>query len=217
MNSYTDTELASFPWIISNGTLRSEDLIVSFWETAARLNADLSSVLSTLELLAGEDSRETDWNDELACETIQSLADILQDCAPAGFYFGSNEGDGACFGFWLSEDWDHALEIMGLADCDPSGWASLIATLAADGVEPDSIEDSYCGRADGYSEESAGADYALALAQETWLPESASRIGWNFWPLTCIDWGHAWRDLEMGDGYRLHDIGGGEWLVFRNC
>lgn len=217
MNSYTDSELSSFPWIVSCDTLKSEHLLVKFWETAAQLNADLFSVLSTLELLVGEDSSETDWNDELACETIQSLTDILQDCAPSGFCFGSNEGDGACFGFWLNEDWCHALEIMGLGDCDPAGWASLIATLERDGIDPENIEDSYCGRADGHSEELAGADYALELAQENWLPESTNGIGWNVWPLTCIDWGHAWRDLEMGDGYRLHNIGGGEWLVFRNC
>lgn len=217
MNSYTDSELSNFPWIVSCDTLKSEHLLVKFWETAAQLKADLSPVLSTLELLVGEDSNETDWDDELACETIQSLADILQDCAPSGFFFGASEGDGACFGFWLNEDWCHALEIMGLADCDPAGWASLIATLVLEGIDPDSIEDSYCGRADGYSEVSAGADYALGLAQDNWLPESANGIGWNVWPLTCIDWDHAWRDLEMGDGYRLQDIGGGEWLVFRNC
>ena len=36
------------------------------------------------------------------------------------------------------------------------------------------------------------------------------------WPLTCIDWEQAWRELRIGDGYWLEDIGGGDWLVFRN-
>jgi hypothetical protein len=105
---------------------------------------------------------------------------------------------------------------MGLGGDDPTGWAELIARLEADGVEPDRIEDAYVGRAEGYSEDRAGANYALELAQDNWLPELPSGMGWNQWPINCIDWSDAWRELQLGDGYRLHDIGGGEWLVFRS-
>lgn len=215
--NYSDQNLSVFPWIVSCGTLRSEDLLVRFWSIAAQLGGDLSPILSTLERLAGEDSREVDWSEEEAQDTIGRLFDILQDCAPEGFYFGASEGDGACFGFWLIEGWQTALDVMGLGDCDPSGWAALIASLVADGIDPENIEDAYAGRAEGRSEVVAGADYAMGLAQDVWLPESPGGIGWNCWPISCIDWQDAWRELQMGGGgYRLQDIGGGDWLVFRN-
>lgn len=208
----------SFPWIVSVDTLRPEDLLVKFWGVADQLGASIPSpVLASLERLVGEDSSEDNWNDEQASETLAEMFDILQSVAPVGFYFGSSEGDGACFGYWLSEDWAEALEAMGLDEDDPTGWASLIADLDADGIDPERIEDAYAGRAEGYSEDRAGADFAMELAQESWLPDSPSGMGWNPWPISCIDWSDAWNELRLGDGYRLHDIGGGDWLVFRNC
>jgi len=219
---YNTETLAHFPWVASCDTLRPEDLLPKFWSVAEvlALAANKPEVLSpatlaSLAKLVGEDSREADWNDTEASQTLEELTDALQELAPAGFYFGSQEGDGACFGFWLDESWAEALEHFGFGSGDPCGWADLIAELDADGIDPETVEDSYCGRAEGWSEERAGADYAQELAQDTWLPESPDGIGWNRWPISCIDWDAAWRELVMGDGYRLHSIGGGDWLVFR--
>jgi hypothetical protein len=220
MTHYTSDQLAVFPWIVSSDTLRAEDLLPRFWTTAEQLAQVLqeripSNLLEPLTLLVGEDSSETDWNDDLAADTLAELFDLLQSWAPAGFSFGSHEGDGACFGFWLTPDWCDALEVLGFGNDDPAGWSELITRLEADGLDPDSIEDAYQGRAEGWSAERAGADYAQQLAQDSWLPDGPGGVGWNRWPVNCIDWDAAWRELEMGDGYRLHDIGGGEWLVFR--
>lgn len=215
MTTTTIDKLASFPWIVSSGTLRTEDLLVRYWETAAQLGADLSAILPTLERLVGEDSSEADWSDDDATECVLQLGDILQELAPPGFYFGASEGDGACFGFWVTEGWSDALETLGFGDDNPESWASLIARLEDDGIDPDNVDDAYQGRAEGWSEERAGADYAQQLAQDSWLPEGPNGLGWNRWPVSCIDWAAAWRELEIGDGYRLHSIGGGDWLVFR--
>ena len=223
MTHYNSEQLASFPWIVSSATLRPEDLLPSYWsavESLAQLTGKASPIaadtLADLERLVGEDSSEANWNDELACQLLEELTDCLQELAPCGFGFGSNEGDGACFGFWLTEDWQEALEHLGLDGDDPAGWASLISDLDLDGIDPDNVEDAYEGRAEGYSEERAGADYAQQLAQDSWLPEGPGGIGWNRWPVSCIDWEDAWQELQLGDGYRLHDLGGGEWLVFRS-
>jgi hypothetical protein len=223
MTHYNSDQLASFPWIVSSDTLRLEDLLPSYWsavESLAQLTGKASPIaadtLADLEKLVGEDSSEDAWNYELACQLLEELTDCLQELAPCGFGFGSNEGDGACFGFWLSEDWQQALEHLGLDGDDPAGWASLISDLELDGIEPDNVEDAYQGRAEGYSEERAGADFAQQLAQDSWLPEGPGGIGWNRWPVSCIDWEDAWQELRLGDGYRLHDLGGGEWLVFRS-
>jgi hypothetical protein len=218
MNHYTADQLASFPWIVSTDTLRLDHLADAYLGALDQLGQDVPEPFrSDLQQCAayapdamGPEPREP-W--QLA---VDWAFDRLGELAPTGFDFGASEGDGACFGFWLSEDWADALEHLGLDADDPTGWAALIAELEADGIDPDNVEDSYQGRAEGWSEERAGAHYAEELAYET----SAGGCDWGGdgkgWPLTCIDRDAAWRELEMGDGYRLHDLGGGDWLVFRN-
>lgn len=215
MIHYSTEALAHFPWIASCDTLRTEDLLPKLWGVAEILalaankpDAISPSTLASLTKLVGEDSREADWSDAEACQTLEELTEALQELAPIGFSFGSQEGDGACFGFWLDESWAEALELFGFGNDDPTGWAELIAELDADGIDPDTVEDSYCGQAEGWSEERAGADYAQQLADDLGVKLKG-------WPLSCVDWEDAWRELEMGDGYRLHSIGGGDWLVFR--
>jgi hypothetical protein len=217
MTRYNTEALAHFPWIASCDTLRPEDLLPKFWSVAEVLalaankpEALSPATLASLAKLVGEDSREANWDDAEASQTLEELTDALQELAPTGFYFGSQDGDGACFGFWLEETWAEALEHFGMGNDDPTGWAELIAELDADGIEPDTAEDSYCGRAEGWSEERAGADYAQQLAEDLGV-----KLDQMEWPLTCVDWEAAWRELEMGDGYSLHSIGGGDWLVFR--
>lgn len=216
MTHYTADQLAPFPWIVSSDTLRAEDLLPRFWQAAEtvaviRQEPIPASLLEPLTLLVGEDSRETDWDDDLAADTLDELFDLLQAWAPAGFSFGSNEGDGACFGFWLTPEWCDAMELLGFGDDNPEGWAELVARLEADGLDPDNIEDAYQGRAEGWSEERAGADFAEQTAYDSGMVNDQQH-----WPLNCIDWDAAWRELQTGDGYRLHDIGGGDWLVFRS-
>jgi hypothetical protein len=216
MTHYTQDQLAQFPWIVSCDTLRAEDLLPKFWSAAETLAVWRSEpipadLLAPLTQLVGEDSSESDWSDALADQTLLDLFDLLQDWSPTAFSFGASEGDGACFGFWVTEDWQDALEVLGFGNDDPSGWAELIGRLSADGLDPDNIEDAYQGRAEGLSEERAGADYAQQLAEDLGV-----KLDQMQWPLTCVDWEAAWREIEMGDGYQLHDIGGGEWLVFRS-
>jgi hypothetical protein len=221
MSHYTQDQLASFPWIVSCDTLRAEDLLPKFWSTAETLAAWRSEpmptdLLAPLTQLVGEDASESDWSDDLADQTLADLFDLLQDWSPTGFGFGGSEGDGACFGFWLTETWFDAMEHLGFGNEDPTGWAELVARLEADGLDPDNIEDAYQGRAEGWSEERAGADYAQQLAEELSPSFELDRTGSIPWPHRHVDWDAAWRELQTGDGYRLHDIGGGDWLVFRS-
>ena len=211
MTRYTTEQLASFPWIVSADTLRTEVLLVRYWQTAEQLGADLCTVLPALQHLVGEDSKEANWDDDMACGCLLQLGDILQDLAPTGFYFGASESDGACFGFWLCEDWAEALEERGI-DCeDPAGTAELIQAFDDHGIEAEQLCDAYCGTADGYSEAQAGADYAQTLADEIGAinPELA-------WPHTCIDWAEAWRELEIGDNYSLIRETASSWHVVRS-
>jgi hypothetical protein len=215
MTRYNSEQLASFPWIVSTGTLRIEDLLVRYWQTAEQLGAELCTVLPALQQLVGEDSRESDWDDEMACGCLLQLGGILQDLAPNGFFFGASEGDGACFGFWLTDDWCEVMEVLGFQNDDPTGWASLIAELDNDGIDPENFQDSYQGNTEGIDENRAGAEYAQRLAEEMNPCFDLDRTGSIPWPHRHVDWVAAWEELRIGDGYWLHSIGGGDWLVFR--
>ena len=214
MATYTADQLASFPWIVSTDTLRTDHLADAYLGALDRLGQDVPEPFrSDLQQCAAYASGTTGPE---PCEAWELAVDWaferLGELAPTGFYFGASEGDGACFGFWLTDDWSAALEQLGLDADDPTGWAALIAELDADGIDPYNVEDAYQGRADGWSEERAGADYAQQLAEDLGV-----KLDQMEWPLTCVNWEDAWRELEIGDGYRLHSLGGGDWLVFRNC
>jgi antirestriction protein len=69
----------------------------------------------------------------------------------------------------------------------------------------DDFRETYCGC---YS---SGTDYAQELAEETGsLPAALP------WPLTCIDWASAWRELTY-DGYHLEPCSSGGVHIFRSC
>jgi len=217
-NHYTLDQLDAFPWIVSCDTLKAEDLLPKFWTAAEGLAVLLDrpqllnpATLASLAKLVGEDSSEADWDDEEAAQTLEELHEALSEVAPAGFYFGSQEGDGACFGFWLDQEWADLLEHCGwAADSDSAALADVIRELEQDGIDCENFEDAYCGEAEGYSEEAAGADYAQQLAEEQGLMPTTPG-----WPFSCIDWADAWRELELGDGFRVHRISGNTWAVFR--
>ena len=72
-------------------------------------------------------------------------------------------------------------------------------------IDEDSFRESYCG---AYS---SGEEYAQELAHELGsIPEDAA------WPLTCIDWEGAWRDLRF-DGYSTEPCSSGGVHIFRSC
>lgn len=213
MTSYSASQLLSFPWIVCDrASLRPCDLADAFLGAADAI-ADIlslprpdgatpaglsaSTVAACQALAADSPSTVADPASEESLEALQALSDWLESRAPAGFYFGSHPGDGPCFGFWLSEDWQEALEERGF-DCDNVENCALLIQAAEDyGLTPDSFCDGYCGIAAGYSADDAGAGYAQQLA------EDCGTIDWRNlqWPLNCIDWRQAWRELVIGDNY----------------
>lgn len=97
---------------ISSGTLRSEDLAETFADELDALlrkqprsfkrAAYRKSIRETRAELRKLDHNPDHCQDELdAC--VAELAEMLGDFAPPYAYFGSREGDGADFGFWLGE------------------------------------------------------------------------------------------------------------------
>jgi len=101
--------LTGTPGTISHGTLRDEDLIKAFGEELKRLDPERFNEIeeeNSPDLRAYLDGKTP--LRELSPETMEEISDYihyglmdsLNDCAPAGHYFGTHEGDGSDFGFW---------------------------------------------------------------------------------------------------------------------
>ena len=87
-------------YILSEGTLVPEDLLdvfVGFIVDEAQEGQALSD-----ELL-DDYHEESLFSWENYSWALEECYDILNELAPEGYYFGTMEGDGACFGFFKEE------------------------------------------------------------------------------------------------------------------
>lgn len=87
---------------VSSGTLIRSDLIENFSTALKNLNESAFKQLLTPgheEITISEDD-----DGESAEFYLEELISALEQESPEGFYFGANEGDGSCFGFWPIED-----------------------------------------------------------------------------------------------------------------
>lgn len=96
---------------ISTGTLRTEDLLPVFFDTLTSIKdnlcADNPDVRAMIKLLARIEARmdkASYYTSGKAEEDLEALTEELESYAPPYTHFGSHEGDGADFGFWIS--WD---------------------------------------------------------------------------------------------------------------
>ena len=107
--------------VISNGTLKPEDLAEAFFETLSGAHFHMLDD-NKLDLIfhefpeffdgdqldlktAQHSNKDQTWvYDEQLGYLIESLDNCLNQIAPEGCIFGASEGDGASFGFWETED-----------------------------------------------------------------------------------------------------------------
>jgi hypothetical protein len=99
---------------ISHATLRNEDLIDAFTselEYQVRRNAEewrsddgRKERDRILDLIAEAREPDYDYDSDEACEIVNELQDALDAFAPPYGYFGTHEGDGSDFGYWISSD-----------------------------------------------------------------------------------------------------------------
>lgn len=99
------------PYVVSSGTLRSEDLIPTFLEELRRHRATRTELMYEAECwiegihvynLYRQPETPLSRDEYQACgaHIVSDLADDLDGLAPEHLYFGACEGDGACFGFF---------------------------------------------------------------------------------------------------------------------
>jgi hypothetical protein len=218
MPTYTAEQLASFPWIVSTDTLRTDHLADAYLGAFDQLGQDVPEPFrSDLQQCAAYAS---DSVGPEPCEPWRLAVDWaferLGELAPTGFYFGASEGDGACFGFWLDDAWSEALEHCGIAaDSDPGAVARIIAELDDLGYDPQNLPDCYLGEAEGYDQKEAGADAAALIGSE--IVEAAKGSTTAGWPFSHIDWAAAWWDLEVSDNYSIVQWSRARWLVLAPC
>ena len=141
---------------VSTGTLRPEDLIPAFVSELEQqkpchrkhraLIREVNTYLNLEECgscgayhpegFAG-DCRENQkrfandedfFQSETASELLNELMDALNEYAPAYFYFGAHPGDGADFGFWLSENMPEDFDGLKVSDLSevPTGYSGEV-------------------------------------------------------------------------------------------
>ena len=95
-------------YVVSSGTLRDYDLLSAF---ASTIRTGGGTVCDDAETLLAMSEGDFDDLDDEQRETVSWLINEdlwyeLSRLAPDGCYFGTHEGDGALFGFWLIGDED---------------------------------------------------------------------------------------------------------------
>jgi hypothetical protein len=98
------------PGYVSEGTLRREDLIPKFIDLVLDIdpnNEFANDRYSVLEHLEEEGVLDDYWDSEESYWDLAELIDELDSMCHhiPGMYFGAHPDDGACFGFWNSDDW----------------------------------------------------------------------------------------------------------------
>jgi hypothetical protein len=102
---------------VSSGTMRSQDLLDSF---ASELDYQLGRQSSRyprkehralirearrcLRHMENGTAKQAEQAEDEASDIVNELMDALDEFAPPYMHFGAHDGDGADYGFWLSDD-----------------------------------------------------------------------------------------------------------------
>lgn len=93
---------------VSSGTLRTYDLFHAFRD-ALKQYAPRGYITKKrlgfffVPKAAKYDDRHAFWDKEDAQTIVNQMFDGLDKIAPDGYYFGANQGDDSCFGWWPLE------------------------------------------------------------------------------------------------------------------
>lgn len=119
---------------ISHGTMRPQDVLPALLDALAEHDRDAyAQCLHLIPAHASEDDDTAWWTDE-AQDHVEALFDALNDCAPAGLYFGAHPGDGSDYGFWMSEE-----EASELAEIEEAAGENTSEEQAREAIEGDAL------------------------------------------------------------------------------
>lgn len=89
----------ALPGVVSEGTLNPDHLIPIFERVLREIDPDL---VAEVKRRAYQDGYSWEPSDKI--EYLDGLVTALEYKAPEGYYFGTVEGDGACFGFFEEDE-----------------------------------------------------------------------------------------------------------------
>lgn len=87
-----------------SATMRPEDLIPALLREARALSNQPEERTQLAEIKTRMRELTNYYTTEDADLDLEQLFDLLNEAAPAGYYFGSHPGDGSDYGFWQHED-----------------------------------------------------------------------------------------------------------------
>lgn len=116
---------------VSSGTMREEDLIPAFTDELERLalaNHNRQHLVKVAELRGEMDKPGYYDTDEASFDLNETLFDALNEYALPYFYFGAHPGDGADYGFWLSEGFEYDFDGLKVSDTSeiPRGYTGEV-------------------------------------------------------------------------------------------
>lgn len=100
----------NFEALIIHGTLRRQDLIPAFLNALSTHAPDAYAQMMVAPFppvpayVQDEGDNSSWWDSDDAGALLDSLYEALNEHAPEGYYFGTHDGDGSDFGFWLCEE-----------------------------------------------------------------------------------------------------------------
>ena len=90
--------------VVSTDTLRTDHLVNAFAGIVNRYNLNAKLIEEVIEFMIDDFGEPTEDDLEEENFLLERLFETLEEAAPEGYYFGSQEGDGACFGYWSIEE-----------------------------------------------------------------------------------------------------------------
>ncbi len=90
---------------VSSGTMRTEDLLDAFAYECRQWGGRKGKKLAR----EYDAINEEQVSGEEGSYLLEDMFDLLNEVAPPYGYFAAHEGDGADFGWWLSEGWEDAV------------------------------------------------------------------------------------------------------------
>lgn len=109
---------------VSSGTMQERDLIPAFldeldWQVRRNKARGYLKEINRIRRAADKEiTEELDdyFTSEDASFDLEYLFDALNDFSARYFYFGSHMGDGADYGYWLSEDFEYDFDGLKVED-----------------------------------------------------------------------------------------------------
>ena len=123
---------------VSSGTMRTEDLIPAFLdelEYHAKRNHRKDHLAEVKRIREASDAADYYETDDAGWNLNETLFDALNEYALPYFYFGAHPGDGADYGFWLTDGFEYDFDGLKVSDTSeiPRGYTGEVLLVSDHG------------------------------------------------------------------------------------